>query len=383
MDPRIRGRVSARTARCIFVPSASACTGFESDFANTDVTATPVPNDRAAILPLWTDLTFQVPGAGAVFYQTLGAAPARRFVVQWNNAYPQGATSPVTFQAILSEGSNGVLFQYKNVALGPGEPAHNGAHATVGIRNAGSPANNQHLEWSFNAPVLTNESALAFAFTSLPSDTIGPVVIVSAPATLWPPNGKTVVVKVEGKITDSGSGLNVSSARYAVSDEYGLVQPSGPITVANGRYSVNVPLVASRHGQDQNGRTYTIVVRATDKTGNEGSATAIVTVPHDKDDGGKDENDDKDGKDGKRRQRRKDGTDAHAGAERRTGHRERRRRGVREAKPIGCGLDRPRVTRPISRWRWRTSRLRSTAMPSRPASSMAIRTGSRRPHRTI
>jgi hypothetical protein len=263
------------------VPSASACSGFESDFANTDVTATPVPNDRAAILPLWTDLTFQVPGAGAVFYQTLGAAPARRFIVQWNNAYPQGATSPVTFQAILSEGSNGVLFQYKNVGLGPGEPARNGAHATVGIRNAGSPANNQHLEWSFNAPVLTNESALAFAFTAAPSDTIGPAVIVLAPATLWPPNGKTVVVKVRGTITDTGAGVDLSSGLFAVKDEYGDVQPAGRVAIAaNGSYSVNVPLVARRHGHDRDGRLYTITITAKDKSGNRGSATTIVIVPH-------------------------------------------------------------------------------------------------------
>jgi hypothetical protein len=73
-----------------FVPSVGACSGFDGDFANTDLSAAPVPADRPAILPFWTDLTFQVSGSGAVLYQTLGTAPDRRFVVQWNNAYPQG-----------------------------------------------------------------------------------------------------------------------------------------------------------------------------------------------------------------------------------------------------------------------------------------------------
>ena len=260
-----------------FVPSAAACSGFDADFANTDVTAAPVPNDRPAALPFWSDLTFEVPGAGALFYQTLGAAPARRFVVQWHNAYPQGSSSPVTFQAILAEGGDRILFRYKNVALEAGDPSHHGARATVGIRNAGSPANGQQLEWSFNAAVLVNDSAIAFSA----GDSSGPIVTARAPETLWPPNGKTVVVKVQGTITDTGSGVNLSSGRFAVTDEYGTVEPAGRVAIAvNGTYTVNVPLVARRHDKDRDGRRYTIVISAKDNSGNRGSATTIVTVPH-------------------------------------------------------------------------------------------------------
>ena len=39
--------------------------GFETDFANVDITSTPVPNDRPGVLPYWTDLSFQVAGGGA------------------------------------------------------------------------------------------------------------------------------------------------------------------------------------------------------------------------------------------------------------------------------------------------------------------------------
>ena len=263
-----------------FVPSAADCHGFDADFANVDITAAPVPNDRPAVLPYWSDLTFQVPGAGGVFYQTLGTAPSRRFVVQWQNAFPQGSQNPVTFEVILSEGTNRVLFQYANVALGAGDAARSGAHASVGIRNVGSPANGQQLAWSFNAPVLVNGSAIAFSTAA--SDTAGPAVTASAPPTIWPPNDKTVPVRVQGTITDSGTGVNPATARFAVLDEYGLVQPSGPISLdAAGAFSVDVPLVASRNGNDTNGRRYTIVILASDNAGNEGSATVVVTVPHD------------------------------------------------------------------------------------------------------
>ena len=51
-------------------------------------------------------------------------------------------------------------------------------------------------------------------------DTTPPAFTISAsPERLWPPNGKWVPVTVSGVITDSGSGMNASSAAYAVTDE--------------------------------------------------------------------------------------------------------------------------------------------------------------------
>ena len=180
----------------------------------------------------------------------------------------------------MSESDSSALFQYKNVALDSTDPARNGAHATVGIRNAGSPANTQQLQWSVNVPVLANNSAILF--TSAVVDATGPTVTATAPGTLWPPNGKTIPVLVRGTISDSGSGVNRSSARFAVTDEYGAVQPSGSIVVAaDGSFTVSVPLVADRLGADADGRKYTIVVTARDNAGNTGSATVVVNVPHD------------------------------------------------------------------------------------------------------
>jgi hypothetical protein len=68
---------------------------------------------------------------------------------------------------------------------------------------------------------------------------------------------------------------------YQVIDEYGQIQPSGRVTLrANGgSRAVTVQLQVSRRGNDQDGRRYTIVVSATDDAGNQGSASATVTVP--------------------------------------------------------------------------------------------------------
>jgi|SRR5260370_397192 len=96
------------------------------------------------------------------------------------------------------------------------------------------------------------------------------------------PNGKMARAAVSGAITDTGSGVNLSSAAYSVTDEYGKVQPTGAITLgAGGNYSFTVSLQASRRGSDRDGRQYTITVRAKDKAGNPTSQASVVTVPHD------------------------------------------------------------------------------------------------------
>jgi hypothetical protein len=159
-----------------FVTTGDLCGGF-NDFANTDLTGTLTPNDFAAVLPFWTDLTFQVQGAGGVYYQTLGASGSRRFVVQWHNAYPQGSPNPVTFQVVLFEGSTKILFQYQTVGLGQGNPASNGGRATIGIRNAGGLTSSQQLQWSFNAPVVTDSSALQFVVPAVAGDVNGDGVV--------------------------------------------------------------------------------------------------------------------------------------------------------------------------------------------------------------
>src|SRR4029453_7456085 len=115
-------------------------------------------------------------------------------------------------------------------------------------------------------------------------DTTPPVITVSAtPKTLWPPNGRMVPVTISGMIKDAESGVNASTAAYAVTDEYELIQPSGHFTIldANGSYAFTIQLQASRRGNDQDGREYVISISAQDNEGNHRSKYTIVTVPHD------------------------------------------------------------------------------------------------------
>ena len=88
---------------------------------------------------------------------------------------------------------------------------------------------------------------------------------------------------LSGTVRDEAGGSGVdANAATAVTDEYGSVQPSGPVTVAaDGRYTFTVYLQASRHGSDKNGRQYSITVSAQDNAGNTWAATTDVIVPHD------------------------------------------------------------------------------------------------------
>jgi len=127
----------------------------------------------------------------------------------------------------------------------------------------------------------TQEGTVAVLLNNTPFCTTPPVIaLLVTPTSLWPPNGRMMPVSVSGTITDTG--CTVTSAAYAVKDEYGEVQPSGPVTLgAGGAYSLTVLLQASRLGSDSDGRLYTITVSASNNAGKTGSQAGPVIVPHD------------------------------------------------------------------------------------------------------
>ena len=112
------------------------------------------------IAPFWDDIVTWY--NGAVYYQTLGIAPNRMFVVQWqDNQHYSSSPSGVTFQAILHEGSNEILFQYRDVDFGDQYYANNGASATVGIE---APTGEVGLQYSYNEATLSSGLAIRFRF---------------------------------------------------------------------------------------------------------------------------------------------------------------------------------------------------------------------------
>ncbi len=138
-----------------------------SQYVNQPITSTP--NLHGFVAPFWDDIVTWG-SAGAIYYQTLGTAPNRIFVVEWqDNQHYSSSTSGVTFEAILYEGSNSILFQYSDVDFGTVSgstgsdlpPYNNGGSATVGIE---SPAGNVGLQYSYNQQVINPGLAILFKF---------------------------------------------------------------------------------------------------------------------------------------------------------------------------------------------------------------------------
>jgi hypothetical protein len=132
------------------------------DVTNLDLTAQIPAGNLPLIAPFWMDLTFSAPGAGAVMYQTLGTAGARRFIVQWNNVFPLNSRDALNFQVILFEGTNKILFQYEGVETSSSSTTR-GAGSTVGIRGSNP---GERVQWSVRAPILTDRMALEFSPSS-------------------------------------------------------------------------------------------------------------------------------------------------------------------------------------------------------------------------
>ena len=64
-------------------------------------------------------------------------------------------------------------------------------------------------------------------------DATPPVVtVVTDPTQLWPPNGRLIPVTVFGTVTDAVSGVDPDAVSFAVSDEYGVFDSSGPVILS-------------------------------------------------------------------------------------------------------------------------------------------------------
>jgi choice-of-anchor A domain-containing protein len=196
------------TGVCVSTNGLISLGGCNIDFANQDLTTTSPRGDLPSIAPLWTDLTFAAPGAGAVYYQTLGAPGNRQFVVQWNNAYPINAPEGITFQVIFYESSHRILFQYRDVTAA-GSPASLGGQATIGIRDTNGQANGRRLQWSYNAPVLKNDMALEFALVGGT-----PVDLGAAGPRYWAvlSLGRPTTLSMSGSASVTGNVPNVGGA---------------------------------------------------------------------------------------------------------------------------------------------------------------------------
>jgi len=99
--------------------------------------ALPAANLGPAILPYWTNFS---DSSGNVYFQSIGSAPNRQFVVEWYDRPHSGlqggpdTTAGATFELVLSEGSNQILFNYQTAGFDDAR-FDDGLTATVGLND--------------------------------------------------------------------------------------------------------------------------------------------------------------------------------------------------------------------------------------------------------
>ena len=119
------------------------------------------PNDMIAMF--WEDLD-PPEGAGAIYYETIGSAPFRQFVVQFDAVehFPSG--NPDTMQAKLTECSNQIELHYVSA------PSDGGDH-TAGIENFDGTAGVQVAfgDVSFTDQAFLIDQGTGGCFTAVPT----------------------------------------------------------------------------------------------------------------------------------------------------------------------------------------------------------------------
>ena len=147
--------------------------------------------------PMWGNLG---DGPGHVYTQTLGTAPNRTFIVQWNDLASYAiATTTATFELVLEEASDTIRFEYLTTAFG--NEADNGAWSTVGLQ--GDP-NGLYTKYSYYQPSLRTNSAIEWSYTASVSATAdsGSVHISAGDPTLAVAQSSlTAVVVPDGSTT--------------------------------------------------------------------------------------------------------------------------------------------------------------------------------------
>jgi hypothetical protein len=117
----------------------------------------PAPGMGEMIAPYWDDLSLTF--SGYLETEVVGQSPERVFVVEWEDVPRYGTTEDVvTFEVQLLEGSNDIVFLYRDVRT---EVGANGSQATIGLQ---SEALGYSLQVSCDQYAVQNGRAVHFVY---------------------------------------------------------------------------------------------------------------------------------------------------------------------------------------------------------------------------
>lgn len=121
------------------------------------------------LYPFWDDLGGN--GAG-VFYETIGTAPNRQFIVQWNKEHLSTSGNQLSFQLIMNESNYDIYFLYDDVLVG-NTTIDYGASATIGVAG---PTTDVQISLN-SATYLQNNSCVHF-YNALCPNPVSPTALL-------------------------------------------------------------------------------------------------------------------------------------------------------------------------------------------------------------
>jgi hypothetical protein len=221
-------------------------TGNDTPPTNVGIPDAALPD--GAVHAFWDDLV--VDGLSSVRTASVGAAPGRRFVVEWRDVtFYAEPTARVTVQAVLFEDGQ-IEVSYRGI--GPSDTERGGG-ATIGLE---APDGRTGFGFSSDVPVLQDGLAVRWAQVpgSPPHAAAGPDLTVDSGASIR---------------LDAGSSSDPDGGPLT----YLWTQTGGPPAVIDDRDAV-VTVVSGRRGP----ATLRFTVRVTDPTGRTDTDEVVVTV---------------------------------------------------------------------------------------------------------
>lgn len=140
----------------ITIGSNGALSVTNTDSIDMSNASLPVEKFVALISPYWDDLN-PASTDGDIYYETLGSAPNREFVVEWRNIRHYSSPESGTFQVVFFESSSDILFNYLDVDFGNSEYS-NGKSATIGIQTT----KDRFIQVSHNSASVASNKAIRF-----------------------------------------------------------------------------------------------------------------------------------------------------------------------------------------------------------------------------
>ena len=193
-------------------------------YANPAMPTAAAPN--AVVAPFWDDL--EIDASASVRTDTIGAAPNRKFIVEWRNAkFRPSGPDRITFEVVFTETTGDIAFNYGTLSTS----LQQGAAATIGIENAsGSVA----TLFSFQEARVNSNGTITF--TPHAAGTISGTTSVAVTSSAAP--GLTVTLNPGGRTTVTDSAGNYSFTGVPIG-EY-TVQVATGSSSCPGRYAKQV-----------------------------------------------------------------------------------------------------------------------------------------------